>query len=144
MKPDKSKHVAHSCLMICHYILTLCTKLCTFLINSATSGLSCVTQDLTLWHVDSVVALQGLSCLAACGILVLSLGSHPHPLHCKTDSQPTDHEGSSHVCVFVHIFWHSQIELAYPPLRTSQLRGIKERGWRREGRAAMSPYSACM
>ena len=136
MKPDKSNHIAHSSLMICHYILTLCTKLCTFLINSAMWGLSCATQDLILWHVDSVVVVQGLSRLAACGILVPSLGSHPHPLHCKAASQPMDHEGSSHIYVFVHIFWHSQIELAYPPLGRRQwhptpvLLPRKSHGWR--------------
>ena len=143
MKPDKSNHIAHSSLMICHYILTFCTKLCTFLINLAMSGLSCVTQDLTLWHVDSVVVVQGLSCLVACGILVPSLGSHPHPLHCKADSQPMGHEGSSYVYVFVNIFWQSQIELVYPPLRTSRLRGSRHGGEDKAGLPQVPTVPVC-
>ena len=37
---------------------------------------------------------QGLSCLAACGILVPRPRIEPTSLHCKADSEPLEHQGS--------------------------------------------------
>ena len=44
-------------------------------------------------HAGSVVVAHGLSCSAACGIL-LDQGSNPCPLHWRADSQPLRHQGS--------------------------------------------------
>lgn len=38
--------------------------------------------------------LRGLSCSAACGILFPNQGLNLHPLYCKADSLPLDHQGS--------------------------------------------------
>ena len=39
-------------------------------IRLAAWGLSCIMQDLSLWHTDSLVGVHGLSCSMARGILV--------------------------------------------------------------------------
>lgn len=49
-------------------------------------ALSCITCDLSLWGMDSIVAAGRFSCPAACGILFPCEGWNPHPLHGKVDS----------------------------------------------------------
>ena len=39
--------------------------------------LRCIMQDLWLWHLDTLVVARGLSCSAACEILVLCPGMEP-------------------------------------------------------------------
>ena len=48
------------------------------LIYLATSGLSCLTWDLSLEHTGSLVALHGLGCSATCRILVPRPGMETH------------------------------------------------------------------
>ena len=50
-------------------------------------------ETLRLWLVG-LVALQHIR------TLFLDRGSNPHPLHCKVDSQPLDHQGSPQRCRF--------------------------------------------
>ena len=52
-------------------------------------GLSCGTE----W-----LQSAGLSCSQSCGILVHWPGLKPHPLHCKANPQPLDHQGSPQEC----------------------------------------------
>ena len=54
----------------------------------------CGTWAFSLRRTSSVVGVCGLSCPAACGILVPDQGLKPHPLHWKADSLPLDHQGS--------------------------------------------------
>ena len=70
-------------------------------LHLAASGLSLcmqdlhsVMQDLPVWCMVSLVAVHGLSCSAACGILFPNQGLNLHPLYCKADSLPLDHQGS--------------------------------------------------
>ena len=58
----------------------------------AASSLGCIMLDLSLWHVGSLVAEHGLSCPEASWDP--SQGSNQHPLHCKADFQPLDHQGT--------------------------------------------------
>ena len=67
------------------------------------SGLSCGIQDLSLRRMGSVVVVRGLSCPAACGILIPWPGIRPvHPMHCKADSLPLDHQGSPWYSIFYY------------------------------------------
>ena len=63
-------------------------------LGCGTRDLGCVVQDLLLRLKDAVVAVHGLSCSEACGVLALQQGSNSHALHCKADSSPLDHWGS--------------------------------------------------
>ena len=54
----------------------------------------CGMQALLLRHMRSVVVVCGLSCPAACGILVPDQESNLCPLPWKVDSLPLDHQGS--------------------------------------------------
>ena len=57
-------------------------------------GRSTVAVVPKLQSTGSVVAVPGLSCFVACGILP-DQGSNPHPLHWQAGSQALSHQGSS-------------------------------------------------
>lgn len=63
-------------------------------IYSAVWGLSCVMWDLLLCCVSSVVAAHGLSCSAACRILVLQPGIKPSSPALQSEFLTTGHPGS--------------------------------------------------
>ena len=67
------------------------------------SGLSCGMRDLSLRHEGSVVAALGLSCPAACGILVPWLGIEPASPALEGGFLTTGPQGSPH-----KIFWIKQ------------------------------------
>ena len=52
----------------------------------AASGLICITWDLLLQYVGSVVVPHWFSCPAACRSLVSQSGMEPTPMHCEVDS----------------------------------------------------------
>ena len=66
----------------------------------------CGTQTLWSWHIGS-----GAHGCSGCGTRALQhvgsefphQGSNPYPLHCKTDSQPLEHQGSP-ICVLIICF----------------------------------------
>ena len=53
------------------------------------------TEQLALPFTDSLVWRAGLVALSCAGSQFLSQGLNPHPLRCKADSQPLDHQGKS-------------------------------------------------
>ena len=69
-------------------------------------GIFCLdAQALQLWHTGSrlhtgsVVAAHGFSCPQHVGSEIPNQELNLHPLHCKADSQPLDHQGSPFVFI---------------------------------------------
>ena len=64
---------------------------------SCSTHLCCVMRDLSLWHVDSVVAASGLSCSVAYGILVPWPGMEPVSLALEGGFLTTGPQGKPQV-----------------------------------------------
>lgn len=74
-----------------------------------------IIWDLSLWPTDSlavglgsVVTAHGLSCSMAGEMLIPQLRQTPHPLHCKVDSYPLDHQGK-YPLHFLYAEWMSYL-----------------------------------
>ena len=55
-------------------------------LSCSVQGFRCITQDLSSWLTDSLVAACGLSFSEECRILVPDQGLNLRPLPCKEDS----------------------------------------------------------
>ena len=90
-------------------------------LGGGTQDLCCPLWDLLSQWVDSGWGTQApertgsrsfhmwLSCSVTCGILVPQPGISPHPLHCKADSSPLDHQGIPFF-IFVKVYFDSCVE----------------------------------
>ena len=68
------------------FVPTFWLLVCFVLFFLAALGLHCSVWALCYGVQASLAVARGLSCPAACGILVPDQGSNPHPLHWKADS----------------------------------------------------------